>query len=182
MNKRIIVINWEKISLIVPEKQDIEIWYKWINNIEIQSYLWLMFWSIISKEAEEKYYDNLNKNKEQLTFSIFINQDKKVIWNISLMKIDFRNMHTELWIVITDEKNLSKWYWTESIYLILKYVFDVLWLNKVYLRLNSKNTRAKKVYDKLWFIEVWRFKKHNYIFWEFHDEIIMEIFKEKFKR
>jgi len=181
MSDRIIILDWENISLVVPEKQDIEIWYKWLNNPEIQAYLWFLFWSIISRENEEKYYENLNKDKEQLTFSIFINKEKKVIWNISLMKIDYRNMHTELWIAITDNQNLSKWYWTEAISLILKYVFNVLWLNKVYLRLTSKNERAKRVYEKNWFIEIWRFKKHNYIFWEFYDEIIMEIFKEDFK-
>lgn len=146
--ERVKIVNWKNISLVVPEKQDVDIWYRWLNNPEIQAYLWFMFWSIISKENEESYYDKLNKDKEQLTFSIYIESENKVIWNISLMKIDFRNMHRELWIAITDEENLSKWYWTESINLVLKYAFEVLWLNKIYLRLTSKNERAKRVYDK----------------------------------
>lgn len=54
MSDRIIILDWENISLVVPEKQDIEIWYKWLNNPEIQAYLWFLFWSIISKRKWRK--------------------------------------------------------------------------------------------------------------------------------
>lgn len=37
-NNRVIIMEWNPISLIVSEKQDVELWYKWVNNIETQSY------------------------------------------------------------------------------------------------------------------------------------------------
>lgn len=179
-NKRIKILEWDKISLVVPDRQDIEIWYKWVNNIETQSYLWTVFWTIISRESEEKHFEWLNKDNTQLTFSIYINIEKKVIWNISLMKIDYKNRRAELWIAIFDNDNQNKWYWSEAIRLIQKYIFEVLWLNKLYLRYISNNTRAWKVYSKLWFKETWRLKEHNYVLWEYRDDVLMEIMKTEY--
>jgi len=139
-----------------------------------------MFWKIISKESEESYYDSLNKDDKNLTFSIYIESINKVIWNISLKNIDYKNSHCELWISIFDKENQDKWYWTESIKLIQKYVFEVLWLNKLYLRYLAKNNRAWKVYEKCWFVEIWRQKEHEYRFGEYIDNVMMEIMKKDY--
>ncbi len=179
-NKRVKIIEWKAVSLVVPEKEDIELWYRGVNDIETQSYLWSMFWTITSRESEEEYYNFLNKDEKQLTFSIFINNNETIIWNVSLMKIDYKNSHTELWIAVLDKNNQNKWYWSESIELIQKYVFEVLWLNKLYLRYISSNDRAWKVYYKLGFKEAWRMKDHNYVLWEYHDDVFMEITKNEY--
>jgi RimJ/RimL family protein N-acetyltransferase len=179
-NKRVVIMEWKKISLVVPEKQDTELWYRGINDIETQSYLWTRFWTIISRESEEEYYNSINKSDKSLTFSIYIKWDNKIIWNISLMKIDYKNSHTELWVAIFDKEDQNKWYWTEAIKLIQKYIFTVLGLNKIYLVCSSINNRAWKVYSKLWFIEIWRLKGHFYTWWEYHDDILMEIMKNEY--
>lgn len=178
--KRVEVLTWERISLVVPEKQDVEVFYRWVNDIETQSYLGLVPWIIITREKEESLYDRFNKDNTNLTFSIYIKKEKRVIWTISLKKINYINSHTELCIVILDKNNQDKWYWTEAIKLLQKYVFEVLWLNKLYLRYISINKRAWKVYSNLGFKEVGVMKKHNYALWEYSDEITMEIMKEEY--
>ena len=52
--ERVKMLSWDKVSLVVPEREDIDIWYKWINDIETQSFLWEAFWSIIMKKYEEE--------------------------------------------------------------------------------------------------------------------------------
>lgn len=178
--ERVKVISWNRVSLVVPEKYDIDLWYKWINDTEIQSFLWPVFWSIISKKSEEDFFESLNKDNKTLTFSIYSEELNKSIWNISLNSIDYKNNHSELWIAIFDKDNQNKGYWTEAIKLILKYAFEILWLNKVYLRYISNNSRAKEVYEKCWFTEVWRMKNHEYRFWEYYDDVIMEIFGDEY--
>jgi len=121
-------MEWKKVSLVVPEKEDIELWYRWINNIENQSYLWTIFWTIISRESEEEYYNSMNKDDKKLIFSIYIKWDNKTIWNIALMKIDYKNSHTELWVAIFDKEDQNKWYWTETIKLIQEYTLSIIYL------------------------------------------------------
>ena len=37
--KRIKVLEGEKVALVVPEREDVEVWYRWINNLENQIFL-----------------------------------------------------------------------------------------------------------------------------------------------
>ncbi len=178
--ERIKILEWKNISFVVPEKQDIELWYKWINDFETQSYLGSMYGNIIFKEDEEEYYEIVRKDKTNKLFMIYVNDDKKVIWNINLFKLDFFNRKAELWVAIFDKNSREKWYGTESIKLILKYWFEVLWLNKINLRFIEFNKRAQKVYEKVWFKECWRLKQESFRNWKFYDDIYMEIFARDF--
>lgn len=178
--ERIKVLSWEKVSLIVPEKEDTKIWYAWVNDIETQSYLGSMYGEIITLEDEEEYYESIRKDTSTKLFCIYTEEFKKVIWNISLMWVDYKNRKAELWIAIFDKESQNKWYGTESIKLMLKYAFEVLWLNKVNLRFVEFNKRAQAVYVKIWFKQVWRLKKEIFINWKLHDYILMEIFAKDF--
>jgi len=179
--ERIKVLIWEKVSLVVPEKIDAEVWYKWINDIETQSFLGSMYWEIITLEDEQEYYEHIRKDKNTKLFSIFVNDINLVVWNISLMEIDLINRKCELWISIFDKEYREKWLWTESIKLILNYAFKVLWLNKVNLRYVDFNRRAWAVYEKIWFNECWRLKEEAFRNWKLYDDIYMEIFSRDYK-
>jgi len=178
--KRIKVLTWEKVSLVVPEKEDTKLWYAWVNDIETQSYLGSMYGEIISLEEEEKYYDDIIKDINTKLFCIYTEEFKKVIWNISLMWVDYKNRKAELWIAIFNKKQQNKWYGTESIKLMLKYAFEVLWLNKVNLRFIEFNKRAQAVYEKIWFKEVGRLKEEECRWTKYYDTILMEIFSRDF--
>jgi len=178
--ERVKVLTWERLSLVVPEKEDVKLWYKWVNDIENQAYLWSIFWTIISEKSEEEFFEGLNKNDNTITFSIYVEDLKKTIWNIWLIKIDYKARHAELWVAIFDKDNQNKWYWTEAITLMQKYVFEVLWLNKFYLRYVSMNTRAWKVYEKCWFKENWIMRDHEYRMWEYYDSVLMEMMREDY--
>lgn len=181
MTERVKILTWENISLVVPEKQDVDLWYRWVNDIETSAFILVTFWKITYREDEEDYYEKMRNEKDGVVFCIYLEKEKKVIWNVWLSKISYMDMNCMLWISIFDKDNQDKWYGTEAMKLVLKYAFEVLGLNKVKLNYVDFNTRAKKIYEKLWFKEVWRLKNEKYMMWKFHDDVIMEIFKEEFK-
>lgn len=178
--ERIKVLEWKRISLVVPEKQDIDIWYRWMNKIDIAKNLLNTFGNVWYREDEEEFYENQRKNKNNVMYSIYLNNEKKTIWNIGLNSIDKLSRRTEMWIAIFEEEYLSKWYWSEAIKLILKYAFEIIWLHKVFLRYVSFNKRWEKAYEKVWFKKCWVLKEHSYIMWKYYDEVYMEIFKKDF--
>lgn len=177
---RVKVLIWDKVSLVVPDKSDVEIFYKWINNINIQSSLVNFFWRLSSFENEYKFYEKINTDEKNITFSIYLNETKKVIWNIVLVNIDYKNNHCELWLWIYDNKYYNKWFWSESIELILKYIFEVISLNKIYLKYISINENLNSFYSRFWFNEVWRLQEHYYRYWKYYDEVYMELNKNKY--
>lgn len=177
--ERIEVMTWERVSLVVPEREDAKIWYKQMNDIENQTFLWQM-WKIFLLESEYDYYDNLKNLNNQKTFSIMIRESWKIIWNISLFEISEKNRNATLWVLLWDKEEQNKWYWTETLNLILKYGFEVLWLHKIKLEVLVTNKRAKKVYEKVWFKEVWIFKEDIFDYEKYIDKIIMEIMRKDY--
>ena len=98
--KRIKVLEGEKVALVVPEREDVEVWYRWINNLENQIFL-AQRWRIMTLEKEYEYYDKLDF-EQQKTFSIMALEEKEIIWSVSLMNISFFDRVAFMWIMICD--------------------------------------------------------------------------------
>lgn len=101
--ERIEVMTWERVSLVVPEREDAKIWYKQMNDIENQIFL-NQRWKIFLLESEYDYYDNLKNLNNQKTFSIMIRESWKIIWNISLFDISEKNRNATLWVLLWDKE------------------------------------------------------------------------------
>lgn len=175
--ERVKVMKGKIVSLVVPEKEDVELWYKWINNPEINKYLFA--WEEpLSLEYEEGVY---NKQAEKMTMlSIYLNDEKKVIGNVGWKWISHFHKKTSIWLFIWETANHSKWYWTETMRLLLDYMFKFQWMRKVSLSVYSWNEKWINLYKKVWFKEIWLKKKHLYKQWEYVDVILMEIFEDEF--
>lgn len=174
---RIIAMKWEKISLIIPEKPDVDVMFKAMANWEITKYTWTIW--VWHKENEEDYYEHLIKSKAHF-FMIMENWTKEVIWWIWFHKYDVVSRNWEIWIMLYKEEVLSKWYWSEAMKLFLKYVFEYLWVNKVKLLVFSNNPRWLKSYLKCGFKEVGRLRQEKYLCWEYVDSIIMDMLSEEY--
>ena len=60
MTNRVKILEGELVSLVVPEKEDIQLWYQGVNDIETQLYLWSLA-RITSLAAEEEFFPLLQK-------------------------------------------------------------------------------------------------------------------------
>lgn len=178
-NNRVIITKWEKVALVVPEKQDIDLWYRWINNPEINKYLYFSN-TIWTKEAEEWFYDTLNKEWWNKCLSIMNLSTNDIIWNIEFHNIDALHRRAELWISIFKKEQHSKWFGTESIKLMLDYWFKVQNYRKIKLEYFWWNKAWEIVYSRIGFKEVGRCKEDYYSYGKYEDRIIMEIFKDEF--
>lgn len=175
--ERIIYIKWDKISLVVPEKQDVNIMYQWMNNFEITKYLWEL--NRYYFENEENFYNSITSEQKHF-FMIMKNDTKDIIWWIGFNKFDKLSRNAEVWICIYKEIDLWSWYWTEAMKLFLRYTFEIVWCNKLKLWVFDFNWRWIKSYKKSWFKEVWRLKQEAYIGWEYKDSILMEIMRDEY--
>ena len=173
--KRIKVLEGEKVALVVPEREDVEVWYRWINNLENQIFLGQR-WRIMTLEKEYEYYDKLDF-EQQKTFSIMALEEKEIIWSFSLMNISFFDRVAFMWIMICDNSYKNKWFGRETVKLILKYWFEVLGLHKIKLEYLSTNIKAKKVYEKSWFKECWVWKEDIFDWEKYVDKVCMEILR-----
>jgi len=117
----------------------------------------------------------------QIRFAILEVKKLELIGVESIMKIDWYNRHGELGIFIGDKRYWGLGYGTEAIILLLDYAFNILNLNKIYLRVIEYNVRAIRAYKKIGFRVVRRLRNHRFRWERYWDEFIMDILAEEFK-
>lgn len=174
--ERVVFVPWERVSLVIAEKQDLETMYRAINNINIIKYLQPIRHN--TRETEEAFLNNILQNGEKF-FVIMLNDTKEIIWSIWFNEYDEKSRRGIIWICLYYEDKLWKWYWTEAMKLFLKYSFEYIWANKVVLNLFANNQRALKSYQKNWFRIVWIFKEDCYLMGKYEDNISMEMLKSE---
>ena len=92
-----------------------------------------------------------DKKLSNLSFGIFDKESQKLIGDIGISSIDSKNKNAEIGMAIGDKNYWSKGYGTDLVKTILKFCFEDLNLNKVYLDVWEENKRAIGCYSKCGF-------------------------------
>ncbi|MBT9136411.1 MAG: Spermidine N(1)-acetyltransferase [Firmicutes bacterium] len=150
----------DKVRIRAIEKSDIDHVMKWVNNRAITQYL-LAFTLPVSRLAEEKWVERAAIHGDADKFFAIETLQGEYLGNCGLHGIDSINRHCELGIVIGQENFLGRGYGQDTIRLLLRACFDVLNLNKIFLRVFSGNMRAIKCYEGCGFKQVGRLKEHR---------------------
>jgi len=167
-----------QIFLRILEKTDIPRTQKWINNpiiSEIMGYL-----PVLSLENQLEWYDSIKNDRTKFIFAICLLRNNEHIGNVGLGKIDYINRHCMFNIFIADEKNRSRGIGTEATKLVLKFAFDRLNMNKVYLLTSERFIEANKMYLKLGFKKDGELREHYYTNGKYENKIIYSILRSEY--
>lgn len=173
-------LEGKRIYLSPMNKDDIEIFTKWLNDSKVTDNINATT-KLTTLETENNWFDNL-KNSKDYVFSIVTQKEDKLIGNCSINKIDNISGTTELGIMIGEEENRSKGYGFETLRLLLDYCFNQLNMHNVCLRVLSINERAIKCYKKVGFKEVGRNREVRFHNGKWYDGVIMDILDREFNK
>ena len=168
----------ERIYLSPRNMEDVEIFTKWLNDMEVTDYIGRTH-EITTLEGEKKYLENKNLESEP-SFSIVTLENDKMIGSISIENINMKNRTGILGLFIGNEEYRNTGYGTEAIRLILDYGFNYLNLNSIKLDLISCNERALKCYKKCGFKEMGRTREDKFVNGNYYDTIVMDILDNEF--
>lgn len=168
----------ERIYLSPRSLEDIELFTKWLNDMEVTDYTGRTH-LLMSLDGERKYLETRNLETEP-AFSIVTLENDKMIGSISIENINMQNRTGVLGLFIGDEEYRNNGYGTEAIRLILDYGFNYLNLNSIKLDLISCNERALNCYKKCGFKEYGRWRKSKFVNGKYYDTISMDILAEEF--
>ncbi|MCT4617486.1 MAG: GNAT family N-acetyltransferase [Candidatus Gracilibacteria bacterium] len=178
-NDRVIILKGEKVALVVPEKSDLDLWYKGINNQEINKFL-IIGNTIITREAQEKWYNEEANNETRKVLCIMSLETGNIIGNVGIHDIDNFHRIAEVGIIIFKSDEHSKGFGTESVKLITHYGFHRLNLRKIKIEYFGNNKGGEIAYKRVGFKEIGRYTKEYYANGKYEDRVMMEIFKEEF--
>jgi RimJ/RimL family protein N-acetyltransferase len=114
-------------------------------------------------------------------FEIHVAEDGRYIGNVGLHKVDMRHRHAEIGIFIGSSDERGKGYGFDAIVTCLRFAFDTLGLNSVFLGAFAPNQGPIDLYRKIGFTEGGRVREYLFAHGEFHDCVLMDITASDFR-
>ena len=135
------------ISIRKFERADIPKKVEWINNPENNQFL--HYDLPLSIEKTERWFDS--HVGETGRYDTVIEVDQVPVGLIGLLSIDQKNSKAEYYVTVGETAYKGKGVAAKASYLILKYGFEELGLNRIYLFAETENLAAARLYEKVGF-------------------------------
>lgn len=142
------------IKLRPLEPEDLEIIYQWENDTS----LWAVSNTItpfskfiLKKYIEESHLDIYQAKQFRFMIDLKTSETTKTIGIIDLFDFDPHHSRVGLGILIKEDKHKQKGYASNSIEVLLDYVFNTLLVHQVYCNIAIDNKASLKLFKKLGF-------------------------------
>ena len=142
-------LKGERIGLRHPQKESIDSYLAWMNDLDVLQYLVRV--RPMGRQEEEEWFANLSKRPDDLVFEIVPLEGGLPIGSCGLHRISSSNRSAELGIVIGDKSLWGKGYGREAMGILCRYGFDVLNLNRIGLNVYEYNSRGVRCYERVGF-------------------------------
>ena len=158
------------------QESDLSLRVKWMNNPEV--YPFMGFTPPISLENTQRWYSNnvgCNRRKD----FVLADSNGEPLAMCGLTNIDYTVRKGELYLFVNPERKkqgLGKL----SSYLLCKYAFDVLQLNKVFLYTNGSNIAAQKTYENIGFKLEGRMREERIVHGKYEDRLYYGLLSSEF--
>jgi RimJ/RimL family protein N-acetyltransferase len=169
------------VNLRALERDDLERCWTWMNDAEVTHFLAAIH-APLSRAEEEKWLEQaMTQRDDKCTFAI-TTKDGTHIGNCEIQRIDRVARHAELGIMIGDKNYWGQGYGADAMKVLLRYAFEVLNLNRVYLRVHEYNSRAIRCYEKCGFRHEGRMRQQVYRHGRYWDTLIMGVLREEWTK
>jgi RimJ/RimL family protein N-acetyltransferase len=139
----------QRVYLRPLERADAPLLQTWINDQDVIRNL--LNFRPMNLQGEEEFLDKVTRDPDLLILGIALRSDDRLIGNVVLHRIQSRDRQAGFGILIGEKAEWSRGYGTEATRLIVRYAFDVLNLNRVWLHVLEDNQRGQRAYEKVGF-------------------------------
>lgn len=139
----------QRVYLRPLERTDVPLLQAWINDQDVIRNL--LNFRPMNLQGEEEFLDKVTRDPDLIVLGIALRSDDRLIGDVALHRIQSRDRQAGFGILIGEKGEWSKGYGTEATRLIVRYAFDVLNLNRVWLHVLENNERGQRAYEKVGF-------------------------------
>ena len=176
------MITGKKTRLRALEKSDLAKVLEWLNDEEVM-WFWADPCNTQSLAQLEQWFARLQGEADYSSKEFIIEIEEGIpIGRISYHHLDTKHQRTEVGTHIGEKEYWGRGYGTDAMIAFLDYLFNELGLHRVYLRLESYNTRALKCYEKCGFTQEGILRHHAFTRGQYHDEVMMGILRDEFNQ
>jgi RimJ/RimL family protein N-acetyltransferase len=170
-----------KVYLRALELEDLTQLVKWRNDTNVTELLGGNTF-FVSKYRESEWIKSVILNdKNDIRLAICLNENNKHIGNANITAINWINRSGEFSILIGEKDMWGKGYGEEASKLTLKYAFQELNLNRIYLTVKENNVSAIKLYLKIGFVKEGILRENIYKNGVYTNMVMMSLLKSEYK-
>ncbi len=175
------VIEGKKLDFKPLSREYLDLYVKWLNDLEVNKFLGPIIGSVFTREKGEEWYEEMKDQGDRRIFTLHLKErDEGPIGYCGLYDIDHRHERASIQVIIGEKEYQDRGLGTEASRLLVDYGFSTLGLESINLSLMEANEGAKQVPKKLGFREAGRVRDFWQIGGNFHDKLIMDIKKKEF--
>jgi diamine N-acetyltransferase len=149
----------------------------WFNDPEVTRFILRSRPMTVAEEVE--YLQKLRGSDTDLSLGIVLREKDELIGMVGMHHIDARNRHASFGISIGEKQHWGKGYGTEATGQMMRYAFQTLNLNRLWLHVYEYNPRAIHIYEKLGFRVEGRLRQDTFRDGRYWDTIVMGVLREE---
>ena len=168
-------MEYEGITLVPIETEDLELLNKWKNDEDVYKYLGGGF-KPVSISQQKKWIDKVTDNTSENQRYIIKNAEGIKVGFIGLYNISPVHRTCSLGVYIGEKEFWGQKIATRAYKIIENYAKNYLNIRKIHLEVVEKNISAIKMYENLGFKIVGNLEKERYINGDYENLLIMDKF------
>lgn len=172
-------VSGEKVGLRGIERNDLPKIAEWLNDSEVTYYM-VMGAQPTQVEYLEQQWEKEICDAAVCTFAICDLEDGTMVGWCGLYGIHPVSHRAEFRVFIGDKSCWNKGFATDVGYVLVKYAFEQLNLNKVTLGVNASSEAAVNCYEKVGFVEEGVLREEIYRNGQYYDAVRMSILKREY--
>lgn len=170
----------EKVKLREYKREDIKLAQEFVNDVEVKKMLNPGIPFLYTYEDEEKWFESQSATKELYNFAIETLKERKYIGGCGINNLDWKNSVATIGIFIGDKEYWSKGYGSDTLNILIKFIFEQMNIHKIKLNVFSFNKRAIKCYEKCGFKTEGILREEIFRNGKYYDEIIMGLLRDEY--
>jgi RimJ/RimL family protein N-acetyltransferase len=165
------------------EMADLDRVCAWVNDPDVTMFLSGAMRYGATREGEEEWLRGAMTRirPPEITLAIETAEEGRHVGSIGLHAVNGENRKASLGIMIGDKEYWGRGYGTDAILTLLRFAFDEMNLNRVWLEVHDDNARAIACYKKCGFVEEGRLRQDRYKGGAYHDTLVMGVLVDEFR-
>jgi len=169
----------EQVYLRGLELGDLENLVCWMNNSEVTYYLF-MGDRPANLERLKEQFERERRSQNDIVFAVMHKESDTHIGWTGLYTINWISRSAEFRNFIGEKTHWNKGIGTEVAKLLIKYAFNKLNLNKVWLGVNTEHKGAIRSYEKAGFVREGILRQEIYRNGKYYDAVRMSIVRQEY--
>ena len=169
------MIRGTRVILRAIERSDLPRYVQWLNDPAVLEYFGQV--TPISQADEEAWYETMLQERSVRNFAVEF--EGQHVGGAGFGKIDPRNACAEVGLFIGLPERWDQGLGSDVLHTLLRFGFDQMNLNRIYLWVFAGNERAVHLYEKVGFQHEGRWRQAEFRNGRYHDMLWMSILREE---